>query len=79
LLKKAGYAHRVEERVELQYIVGADGRVVPGSVRLVNEPYQEVVDAAHAVILRGEFEPARIGECAAPQLVQQVISFRVRP
>ena len=76
---EAGYAHRIEERVELQYVVGADGRVVPGSVGLVNEPYQEFVDAAHAAILRGEFEPARIGECTAPQWVQQVISFRVRP
>ena len=75
---KAGYAHRLEERVELQYIVGADGRVVPGSVRLVNEPYQEFVDAGHATILRGDFEPARIGECAAPEWVQQVITFRVR-
>ena len=76
---EAWYHRRVEERVELQYIVGADGRVVPGSVRLVNEPYQEFVDAAYAAILRGEFEPARIGECAAPQFVQQVISFRVGP
>jgi TonB family protein len=74
----AGLAHRIEERVELQYVVGADGRVVPGSVRLVNEPYQEFVDAARDAIVRGEFEPARIGGCAAAQLVGQVIRFRTR-
>ena len=75
---KLGLVHRVEEQVEFQYVVGADGRVQPGSVRLVNEPYQEFVEAAHEALVHAEFAPARIGDCAAPQLVQQIISFRVR-
>jgi hypothetical protein len=63
-------------RIAAQFVVGVDGRVEPESILilLATSPRHQA-DAA-ALIAGWRFEPARRGEQAVRQLVQQVISWR---
>jgi len=77
-------AKRVELPVTvlLQFVIGSDGRVDPGTLKVLRPTadtlrasssahyYQEFVDAAEAAIRNYRFYPARIGGCAVRQLVQ---------
>jgi len=86
-------AKRVELPVTvlLQFVIGSDGRVDPGTLKVLRPTadtlrasssahyYQEFVDAAEAAIRNYRFYPARIGGCAVRQLVQFPFVFALLP
>ena len=60
-------------RIAAQFVVGADGRVEPESIRILLAASPRLEADAAELIAGWRFEPARRGEQAVRQLVQQVI------
>ncbi|MBK7596130.1 MAG: energy transducer TonB [Gemmatimonadetes bacterium] len=73
-LRKSGVAGEVT----LQFVVNADGKVEPESVRVIGSTLYGFEAAAREAILRARFEPATIRGKAVRQLVQQRVRFEVR-
>ncbi|MBK6495580.1 MAG: energy transducer TonB [Gemmatimonadetes bacterium] len=73
-LRKSGVAGEVT----LQFVVNADGKVEPASVRVISSTLYGFEAAAREAILRARFEPATIRGKAVRQLVQQRVRFEVR-
>jgi TonB family protein len=67
----------IKGAVDLVYVVTPDGRVDPRSVRVVKAADRQFVSAAISSVLRSRFNPARMGGCAVPMLVQQTVSFNI--
>lgn len=65
--------------VTLRYVVGADGRVEPASIAVIDSSNAAFNAAAIQAILAARFRPARLHGHAARQLVQQVIRFTLTP
>lgn len=65
--------------VDLLYVVGADGRTVRGSIRVVGGRDRQFIAAASEAVERGRFEPARIAGCPVPVQVAQRIQFHMAP
>ena len=63
--------------IDLQYVIGEDGRVIPGSLRLLRSKPTELGPPVAGAILMTEFHPARSGACPVKVLVQQRIGLRV--
>jgi hypothetical protein len=63
--------------IELQYVIGEDGRVIPASLRLLRSKPTELGPPVAGAILMTEFHPARSGACPVKQLVHQRIGLRV--
>lgn len=61
--------------VDLQYVVTSEGRVDPGTFRVVRAEYREFEVAAMNAILGGKFVPGTLRGCPVPMLVQQRIKF----
>lgn len=68
----------VEGAVDLHYAVGTNGRVIPGSVRVIAGEYHDFAAAAIRAVERGRFTPARVRGCAIPMQVRQRMSFSIR-
>lgn len=64
--------------VEVFFAVGTNGRVIPGSIRVVGGRYRQFVEAAVRSVERGLFNPARIRGCAVPMEVAQRMNFNIR-
>lgn len=73
LLKEAG----IEGDVTLEFVVGADGRVEPGSIEVISSPHEGFSNSARAVIEGSEFRPGKLDGKAVRTLVQTVIGFYV--
>lgn len=73
-LRKSGVAGEVT----LQFVVNADGKVEPASVRVISSTLYGFEAAAREAILRARFEPATIRGKEVRQLVQQRVRFEVR-
>jgi hypothetical protein len=69
---------RAEGWVDVTYVVGVDGRVVPSTLRTVSFTHAEFVEPARDAILQGRFRPARSRGCRLSQLVAQRVSFATR-
>jgi TonB family protein len=67
----------VQGIVELQFIVGADGRVDGSSVTVVFESDPEFTVAVRRAIPEMRFDPARIGNCATRSWARQRFEFRL--
>lgn len=63
-------------RVMLELIVEADGRVRPGSVRVVSATNPQFSDATMRIVERFRFRPARVGEQAVPVMVTIPIDWK---
>jgi TonB family protein len=70
-------AARMEGRVLLQFIVDAEGRVEPGSVRTIQSTHSAFDDAARRALLTCRYRPARANQQPVRALVQSPISFRL--
>ena len=68
----------VAGEVTLQFVVNADGKVEPASVRVISSTLYGFEAAAREAILRARFEPATIRGKEVRQLVQQRVRFEVR-
>ena|ERR1041384_3082336 len=63
--------------VDLQYVVGLDGRAEPGSIVAVYSTHHDFEKSALDVIRAARFTPARLAGKAVRQRVQQRIKFSV--
>jgi protein TonB len=71
-LERAG----VSGVVVLEYVVGSDGRVNPGSVRALSSSHPAFFQAALEALRDARFKPARKWGRSIAVLVQQRIRFR---
>jgi protein TonB len=67
----------VEGVVQMHFIVGADGRVEPGSIEVISTPHKLFADAVRVSLLNSRYRPAEAGGHAVRQLVEQSFSFRL--
>jgi protein TonB len=68
----------VEGVVAMRFIVGADGRVEPGSISVIDSPNKLFSDAVRAALLNARYRPAEAGGHAVRQLVEQSFTFRIQ-
>ena len=61
--------------VEVSYIVGADGRVEPGSFRVLSASHPGFVGSVKEALLRAVFQPGRIRGRPVRVLIQQMVRF----
>ena len=64
-------------RVVVQFVVGANGRVEPGSIKVLESTSSAFAAAVREVLPRHRFSPAKIGGRAVRQIVQQPFVFRL--
>lgn len=69
----------VEGESVLDFVIGTDGRVLDGSVRVVRTTNLEFVTAAATALRSTTFEPARVQGCAIPMAVRLPFHFSLRP
>lgn len=73
VLQQAGIAGSVD----VQYVVGIDGRAEPESFRVLRSTNKAFEEPAKDAILGSTFKPAKIKGQAVRQLVQQRVSFTI--
>ena len=71
-LERAG----VSGVVQVEYVVGSDGRVDPQSVRALSSTHPAFHPGCAGGVARRRFKPARRGGRSIAVLVQQTIRFR---
>ncbi|MGI8617656.1 MAG: energy transducer TonB [Gemmatimonadaceae bacterium] len=64
-------------RVVVQFVVSANGRVEPGSIKILESTNSAFAAAVREVLPRHRFSPAKIGGTAVRQIVQQPFVFRL--
>lgn len=67
----------VTGRVMVQFVVGPNGRVEPGSIKVLESTSSAFAAAVREVLPRHRFSPAKIGGKAVRQIVQQPFVFRL--
>jgi periplasmic protein TonB len=67
----------VEGVVQMHFIVGADGRVEPGSIEVISTPHKLFADAVRTALLNTRYRPAEAGGHSVRQLVEQSFTFRL--
>jgi TonB family protein len=72
-LQEAG----IEGDVILEFVIGVDGRVEPGSVKVISSPNEAFSNSARAVIEGSEFLPGQVLGKPVRTLVQTVIGFHL--
>jgi len=73
VLQQAG----ISGRVELEYVVGTDGRVEVGTIKVLSSTNSQFEAPAIDAIRRATFKPAKIRGQAVRQLVRQAITFTI--
>jgi protein TonB len=68
----------VEGVVQMHFIVGADGRVEPGSIQVLSTPHKLFADAVRTALLNTRYRPAEAGGHPVRQLVEQSFTFRIQ-
>lgn len=64
-------------RVVVQFVVGTNGRVEAGSIKVLESTNSAFAAAVREVLPRHRFSPAKIGGRAVRQIVQQPFVFRL--
>lgn len=67
----------VEGQVVMRFIVGADGKVEPGSIDVISSPHKLFSDAVRTALLSTRYRPAEAGGHAVRQLVEQTFGFKL--
>lgn len=70
-------AEGVEGAVAIQFVVGANGRVEPGSFQVLSTPHASFVEVVKRALLAARYRPAEFGGKTVRQLVQQSFAFRL--
>ena len=73
VMKSAG----IPGRVVMQFVVNTDGKVDPGSLKIMNSTHKAFEDPAKEAILKCPFKPGRSRGQPVRVLVQQAISFKL--
>jgi len=70
--------------VDLQFVVDASGRPVPGSITLLETPGERpgvfqhaFFEAARSAVIGSHYRPAHVGPCPVRQVVQQAFVFNI--
>lgn len=66
---------RIEGAVQLEFVVGKNGRVEMNTIRVLQTPHDLFVDAVKNALARSRFTPAMVGGQAVRQLVRQEFIF----
>lgn len=64
--------------VQAEFVVGADGRVVPGSLRFVSATHLDFALSVAEALAEYRFLPATVGGCKVPQLLEMPFLYDVR-
>jgi TonB family protein len=67
----------MEGRVVAQFIVTADGRTDPASIRILSATNDQFGESVRQALLKSKFRAARIGSKNVAQLVQQLFVFKL--
>lgn len=67
----------VQGVVSMRFIVGADGRVEPGSINVISTPHKLFADAVRTALLNTRYRAAEAGGRSVRQLVEQTFAFRL--
>jgi len=73
VMQSAGIAGRVE----VQYVVGTDGKAEPPSWKVLRSSNKAFEEPAREAIMKAVFKPAKIRGQPVRQLVQQAITFSI--
>lgn len=65
----------VAARVEMEFIVGVNGKAEPASVRIISSTAKVFEEPAKQMILKSVFKPGMMGGQAVRTRVRQVVSF----
>lgn len=65
----------VEGEVVMQFIVGTDGKVEPGSMDVKSSPHKLFSEAVRVALMGTRFRPAEVGGKPVRQLVEQTFKF----
>ncbi len=68
---------RLNREVTFEFIIGANGRVTPGTMRLLNATDRGFADAVFDALEKSRFLPGEIGGCAVAVLSRQAFEFRM--
>lgn len=72
-------AARVEEEVEVNYVVGVDGTVDNSApFQLLRVLYRPFAEAVVVALKGGRYVPARLAGCPVPMLARQGFGFKLR-
>jgi len=75
---QTGRRAAISDTVEMQYVVTAEGRAAPNSFRLTRVHYRDFAEAVIAALPSSRYQPARVGNCPVPILVEQSFIFGIR-
>lgn len=67
----------LEGRVVIRFVIDAEGRVEPGSLRVVGSSHAGFENAAREAVLASRFRPARTLGRTVRQWVEQAVAFRL--
>ena len=67
---------RIQGRVEMRYIVQADGRIDPASIEAMWASHAEFIPPAMEALKRGRFRPAVLNGQPIRRQVYQAVTFR---
>jgi TonB family protein len=67
----------IEGRVTAQFIVGADGKTDPASIRILSSTNELFAESVRQALLKSKFRAAKIGTQTVAQLVQQLFVFKL--
>jgi len=67
----------VEGVVQVTFVVGTNGRVEPGSIKVSSTPHRLFSDAVRSALLDMKFRPAEVGGRPVRQLVAQSFQFKL--
>jgi TonB family protein len=69
----------VPGRVEMELVIGPDGRVEPGSVKVLAATHGSFARSATEAMKDAEYEPGLLGGVRVRVRVKHVMQFRMRP
>ena len=67
----------MEGRVTIQFVVGRDGRIVPGTIRLLGTTDRGFAAGVYRATEGLRFVPGEIARCPVPVLAVQSFEFRI--
>lgn len=70
-LRQAG----VGGNVVAQFVVGTNGRIEPGTIRIISAPHPDLAEQTRQLLLDARFRPAQKGDQAVRQLARQSIQW----
>ena len=70
-------ASGTEGRVIAQFIVTAEGKTDPASIRILSSTNELFAESVRQALLKSKFRAAKIGMKSVPQLVQQLFVFKL--